>query len=451
MLTNGVWTYTWNGENRLIVAEKSDQKLEFAYDYQGRRVSKKVYTGSTGNWTLASEKKFVYDGYLQIAEYDASNVLQRSYTWLGGSPGWIKDGANYYYYIIDGNKNVRSMVDASGNEVASYDYNPFGRVVLKTGTYADTNKYRFSSEYHDDETGLVYYNYRYYSPGLGRWINRDPIEEEGGANLYGMVDNDPINDFDLLGLLSLQQALSDGKVTYSELDKLTFSPHELKAILSLAGYKVLSKNSLSQNLRELADQEFAAFGSSKRYAIYSNYLNYKRARWIAYLRSHKASFRDYVEGLYKTTRVIMPVWYVSEVGYSVGSGKEPILGNKVNRYQTFCELTVYIGLIGVTNQILTNLHNNALYSDTNVTRWGSSGLKNNDWIMIGDKNIKNYILTFKWQPGGGNEFACYKTGQTFSNIPKNNISWPQGWGRDGWWKGLFGHRIYNGPKIYVKK
>ncbi len=57
----------------------------------------------------------------------------------------------------------------------------------------------FSTKYTDDETGLVYYGYRYYSPELGRWLNRDPIEEEGGLNLYGFVGNDPVNAYDLLG------------------------------------------------------------------------------------------------------------------------------------------------------------------------------------------------------------------------------------------------------------
>jgi len=49
--------------------------------------------------------------------------------------------------------------------------------------------FRFSSEYQDTESGLVYYNYRYYSPELGRWLSRDPIGENGGFNLYAMVGN----------------------------------------------------------------------------------------------------------------------------------------------------------------------------------------------------------------------------------------------------------------------
>ena len=203
MTSDGEWTYTYNGENRKIAAEKSDMKLEYMYDYMGRRVSKKVYTGSTGNWTLSSHQKFVYNNYKQIAEYDANDNLQKTYTWQPIRPDvplWVKDGANYYYYIVDGNKNVRSMVDVSGNEVAQYDYNPFGKIVASNGIYKDVNVYRFSSEYHDDETGLVYYNYRYYDADLGKWLSRDALGEKGGYNLYVMVSNNLINNIDYLGL-----------------------------------------------------------------------------------------------------------------------------------------------------------------------------------------------------------------------------------------------------------
>jgi len=49
-------------------------------------------------------------------------------------------------------------------------------------------------------SGVRYYGHRYYSPSLGRFINRDPIEEQGGINLYAFVGNDPINAIDVLGL-----------------------------------------------------------------------------------------------------------------------------------------------------------------------------------------------------------------------------------------------------------
>jgi len=47
---------------------------------------------------------------------------------------------------------------------------------------------------------MVYYLYRFYNPTLGRWINRDPIGEAGGINLYGFVGNDGVSRWDILGL-----------------------------------------------------------------------------------------------------------------------------------------------------------------------------------------------------------------------------------------------------------
>ena len=49
--------------------------------------------------------------------------------------------------------------------------------------------------------GVTYYGYRFYDPVTGRWASRDPIEEEGGINLYGFVGNDGVNHFDLYGLV----------------------------------------------------------------------------------------------------------------------------------------------------------------------------------------------------------------------------------------------------------
>ena len=53
--------------------------------------------------------------------------------------------------------------------------------------------------FHDPELDLVYYNYRHYSPALGRWLSRDPIEEQGGVNLYAFTSNAPIVQIDILG------------------------------------------------------------------------------------------------------------------------------------------------------------------------------------------------------------------------------------------------------------
>ena len=196
------WSFTYNAENRLIVAESTSQKLEFKYDYMGRRVEKKVYSGSTTNWTLDKHLKFVYDGYRQIEELDGMNsdAALKKRIWSGWKIIADIHGSNTYYALGDANKNITEYLDSAGTIQAHYEYSPFGKITKKIGTKRDDFDYRFSSEVFDIEAGLVYYNYRYYSSALGRWLSRDPIQETGGKNLFTYVNNEPISNWDFLGL-----------------------------------------------------------------------------------------------------------------------------------------------------------------------------------------------------------------------------------------------------------
>jgi RHS repeat-associated protein len=81
---------------------------------------------------------------------------------------------------------------------------------------AKANPFRWSTKYCDEETGLVYYGHRFYNPTLGRWLNRDPKQEEGGVNLYAFCGNNPINGFDALGavsgtVLETEEATAEGE------------------------------------------------------------------------------------------------------------------------------------------------------------------------------------------------------------------------------------------------
>jgi len=84
-----------------------------------------------------------------------------------------------YYALADANKNITDYFDSNGNVVAHYEYSPFGKITKKAGAMQDNFDYRFSSEVFDNETGLSYYNFRYYSAELGRWLSKDPIVENG--------------------------------------------------------------------------------------------------------------------------------------------------------------------------------------------------------------------------------------------------------------------------------
>ena len=76
--------------------------------------------------------------------------------------------------------------------VAEYAYDAFGNTISAAGPMADVFPHRFSTKYYDAETDLYYYGYRYYSPSLGRWISRDPMEESTNESLYAMGMNNRI-------------------------------------------------------------------------------------------------------------------------------------------------------------------------------------------------------------------------------------------------------------------
>ena len=105
---------------------------------------------------------------------------------------------------MDFNKNVTEVFDRQGAIAAAYDHSPYGTVV-KTGNL--DQPVQWSSEMNDKELALAYYNYRYYNPSDGRWINRNPIAEQGGWDLYGFVKNNPIVNIDGLGLIRVGNIL----------------------------------------------------------------------------------------------------------------------------------------------------------------------------------------------------------------------------------------------------
>jgi RHS repeat-associated protein len=86
---------------------------------------------------------------------------------------------------------------------------------------AVANPFRFSTKYQDEETGLLYYGYRYYDKRTGRWTSKDPIEEHGGANLYCSVFNRSVSFVDPTGLtLYIPAATNSSAVAVAALNGL---------------------------------------------------------------------------------------------------------------------------------------------------------------------------------------------------------------------------------------
>ena len=231
LTSDGRLTYTWDAENRLTRMEShaavpviARRKLAFAYDAMGRRIRKTTWYGtSDGTWQLRQDIRFLHElgGWNILAEIFGDGKLLRTYTWgtdlsgnLSGAGGVggllftkIHGDGSMHANGMDLNGNVSLLVSTStGHATATYEYGPFGEPLRQSGEYASLNLFRFSTKYTDDETGLLDYGHRYYDPLTGRWPSRDPIGEVGGINLYGMVANDPVNRWDLLGMVTLQEA-----------------------------------------------------------------------------------------------------------------------------------------------------------------------------------------------------------------------------------------------------
>lgn len=215
-------------------------RLEFDYDHKSRRVAKRVkrWDSAASVWEVTKNRAFIYDGWNLIAEFDlpttelpASRLL-RSYAWgadVSGTPqgaGGVGGLLLVTEYSATASTSTGAPAPArvlapcymrrgdiiayadtaTGQLVHDFEYDPFGcqlgmDSILETADDTETAPpFRYSTKYTDEETGLVYYGFRYCSPELGRWPNRDPIGERGGLNLYGMIGNDAVNRADYLGL-----------------------------------------------------------------------------------------------------------------------------------------------------------------------------------------------------------------------------------------------------------
>ncbi len=231
LLRDGLFRYAYDAENRMISATSLGQtngavRVLNAYDSQNRRVKKTVQRYHApdamppmpppqGEWDDVETHVYFYDDWNLVKEtVQRSNgsMIQRTYIWGKDLSGTLQGAGGVggilavsiddvpYFPCYDHNGNVTHYLDSSGTTVAQYTYDAFGRTLSATGPLADAFPHRFSTKYFDPETDLYYYGYRFYSPSLMRWLNRDPIEDAGGLNLYAAAKNDLLSQFDIVGL-----------------------------------------------------------------------------------------------------------------------------------------------------------------------------------------------------------------------------------------------------------
>lgn len=240
----GNWEYHWyaNGLLKEVVRPDGD-KVEFVYDALGRRIVK-TYKGSTTKW--------VWDGNVPLHEWteEASNVplkeqesdlhitpegqlslhtvyharlLQPVITWVfeAGNPmpmGKLS-GDSSFSIIVDHIGRPAYLFDENGEKIWEAEYDIYGKIRKLNGRLSAC-PFRGLGQYEDEETGLYYNRFRYYSAEEGIYISQDPIKLWGGTALYGYV-----KDLNLwVDVLGLDPSTST-HITYLGVDKVTGKPY----------------------------------------------------------------------------------------------------------------------------------------------------------------------------------------------------------------------------------
>jgi RHS repeat-associated protein len=136
-----------------------------------------------------------------LAVFDGNDNLLQRYTYADARmPVSMTAGGATYFLLTDQVGTLRAVADTSGSIVKRIDYDSFVNIIADTNP-AFTVPFGFAGGLHDRDTGLVRFGYRDYSPELGRFTAKDPIDFNGGdTNLYAYVLNDPINIADPNGL-----------------------------------------------------------------------------------------------------------------------------------------------------------------------------------------------------------------------------------------------------------
>ena len=184
-------TFTWTQGRRLATAKVGSTNISYAYDMAGVRSSKTVGSTKYDFTTLSGLVTRQTGGGKTIDfVYDENN-----------QPLAMKYNNTLYYYVLNAQGNVVRIVNSSRSVVASYTYDPWGKIISSSGTLADINPLRYRGYYYDSETGFYYLQSRYYDPEIGRFINADSYASTDATgllstNMFAYCENDPVNGSD---------------------------------------------------------------------------------------------------------------------------------------------------------------------------------------------------------------------------------------------------------------
>ena len=187
-------TLTFDAENRMTAYSSV-----LTNGYRGD--SKRAWKQNSGGRTY-----FLYSGSQLVCELNSSGSVTATNT--VGSAGLISrhTSAGSVFYTFDAHSSVVQRLDGSGNVLSTQTFDAYGARLSTDGNADPYAGYGGQSGYYTDwETGtaasaLELLMFRYYDPSAGRFLTRDPIGYQGGANDYEYVSDGPTGGSDALGL-----------------------------------------------------------------------------------------------------------------------------------------------------------------------------------------------------------------------------------------------------------
>ena len=196
----GEWRYHYNALDQLTRVEKNGDRWEASYDPLGRRISKSWRGQTTRYWwddfRLAAEERA--DGAVRLFLYPDLKALVPDMFVDYATAATVSERGRRYYLFTDQVGTPTRVEDEKGREVWAAEVDPFGAAHVADGSNIDL-PLRFPGHYFDEETGLHYNRFRYYSPELGRFLQPDPLGFEDSLNVYAYSPN-PLVVVDLDGL-----------------------------------------------------------------------------------------------------------------------------------------------------------------------------------------------------------------------------------------------------------
>jgi RHS repeat-associated protein len=198
----GTTRYHYNGQDMLVRLERAGQPdWTAAYDPLGRRAWKAWGDGHKVEYfwdtdRLAAERDET--GRVRVYVYaDSFAMVPLMFVDYSSGDANPAEGVRYHVFT-DQIGTPLSVEDEDGRVVWSARIDPYGRAAIDAASTIEFNL-RFPGHFFDPETGLHYNRFRYYDPAIGRYLQSDPADIDGGLNLYG-YSTSPLTRVDVLGL-----------------------------------------------------------------------------------------------------------------------------------------------------------------------------------------------------------------------------------------------------------